>query len=110
MGTAKEFLQRLNDDQAFANEVAEAIKEKREAGATNYYETIIPVAAERGYEVTEDDLDKMNDIQSEVLNDEELGKVAGGTSCLGALATFAIFTAASAVNYSIYKLLETLQD
>ena len=51
MESAKAFIQRLNDDPVFADEVREEIKAKREAGAANYYEVIIPIAAERGYNV-----------------------------------------------------------
>ena len=99
MKTAKEFFERIQNDEAFAKEIAEACQAKRDAGATNYYETIIPVAEERGYEVTEENLDSIVENMSSELSEEELGKVAGGTSCIvvfymvGSLVSVTIATA-----------------
>lgn len=85
MKTAKELFERLKTDAAFAKEFTEALNAKREAGAKSYYETIIPAAEERGYAVTKDDIDEMLKAQEADLTPEELGKVAGGTSCIGAV-------------------------
>lgn len=81
MKTAKELFERLKTDEAFAKEFAEALKTKREAGAKSYYETYIPAAAERGYELSKEELDEIINAQETELSPEELGKVAGGTSC-----------------------------
>ena len=85
MKTAKELFERLKTDEAFAKEFAEALKTKREAGAKSYYETYIPAAAERGYELSKEELDEIINAQETELSPEELGKVAGGTSCIGAV-------------------------
>lgn len=82
MKTTKEFFDRIGTDEAFAKEVNEAIAVRREAGAGSYYETIIPVAEERGYTVTAGDLDEMYSKVSAEMSEEELGKTAGGTSCM----------------------------
>ena len=50
-------------------------------GAKSYYETIIPAAEERGYELSKEELDEIINAQETELSPEELGKVAGGTSC-----------------------------
>lgn len=81
MKTSQEFWKRLAEDEVFAGLVSEEAKAKREAGASNYYETIIPIANEHGYELTAEELQAVMEKQSAELSEEELGKVAGGTSC-----------------------------
>ena len=81
MKTAKEFMQKLNSDEAFAKQVNDAIQAKKDAGAKDYTEALLPVAAELGYEVTAEQVEAMRAKQSEVISEEELGKAAGGTSC-----------------------------
>lgn len=90
MKTSKEFFERLVNDEAFAAQVEEAIKAKREAGAANYYETIIPTANELGYEVSEEELDALNKQAELEMSEEELGKVSGGLSCLALTAALVI--------------------
>ena len=80
MKTSKEFIERLQSDEEFAKEVAEKVREKAEAGATDYKEIWIPIAAEYGYEITGEELDELNDKALNELSVDELGKVAGGTS------------------------------
>ena len=80
MKTAKELFERLRTDEAFATEFTEALQSKRKAGAKNYYETMIPAANERGYELTAKDIDELINSHDSELSPEELGKVAGGTS------------------------------
>ena len=81
MKSAKEFLERLNSDPDFAKEFSQKMLEKKEAGAKDQYDAIIPIAAELGYEITADQIKKVNEAATEELSEEELGKVAGGTSC-----------------------------
>ena len=107
MKTSKEFFERLQTDTDFANEVKEAINLKREDGATNYYETFIPVAAERGYTVTAEDLDIIAEQQTSELSEEELGKVAGGTSCIPWTYGLAMLTVASSIAITTSVSLET---
>ena len=101
MKTAEELFNRLKTDEAFASEFAGALTAKREAGAANYYETMIPAANEAGYELTKEDIDAVLDANKGELTEEELGKVAGGTSCLtaaiGMSVSSAIITYVSAV-------------
>ena len=82
MKTAKEFIEKLQNDEAFAKQVNEGIEAKKAAGAQDYSEALIPVAAELGYEITEEQVEEMMAKQSEVISEEELGKTAGGTSCV----------------------------
>ena len=73
MKTANELFERLKTDEAFAKDFTEALKARREAGAKSYYETVIPSAEKFG--------DEYIALQDTELSEEELGKVAGGTSC-----------------------------
>ena len=82
MKTSKEFFERVQNDEAFAKEVNEAFQAKRESGAKNVKEVVIPVAADFGYEITEEEIDAIYEQQSENMTEEELGKIAGGTYCV----------------------------
>ena len=97
MKTSKEFFERMQSDEAFAQEIIAALQAKREAGAKNYYETFIPVAQEHGYEITREELDEIYAAQATELTDEELGKVAGGMSCFGWVITTIIGTIVSSM-------------
>ena len=99
MNTAKDFFDRLKTDEAFAKEVSEIILAKQKAGAADVYETVIPVAEEKGYQVTKEDLDKLMEEAPAELSEEELGKVAGGTGCLIATGAIPMITL-SATNLS----------
>ena len=85
MKTLKELIERLQSDEAFAKEYTEAVKAKQDPDVKDVYGTIIPVAAQFGYEVTKKDIDEMLASASEELSAEELGKVAGGTSLFEAV-------------------------
>ena len=77
MKTSKEFIERLQSDEEFAKEVSLAFKEKYGEGED--YKAIIGIANDRGYELTEEEVDEMYENTAE-LTDEELQKVSGGTS------------------------------
>ena len=104
MKTAKELFERLKTDEAFAKEFSEALTAKREAGAKSYYETIIPAAEERGYELSKEELDEILKAQDSELSAEELGKVAGGGSCVTLVIGTIMFTIGT------YTLYEELTD
>ena len=101
MKTAKELFERLKTDEAFAKEFSEALTAKREAGAKSYYETIIPVAEERGYMVTKEDIDEMLKVHDEELSPDELGKVAGGASCIAVFVGSAFVLSVGVVSYDM---------
>ena len=110
MKTSKELFERLQKDEEFSKEYNEAIIAKREAGATSYYETFIPAANEFGYELSKEEVDAIIESQSEVLSEEELGKVSGGTSCMIASVfltiTYTIETIAVGTGYIVKKTTE----
>ena len=110
MKTSKEFFERLKADEAFAKEVGEKIAAKREAGATSYYETIIPVAAELGYEVKEEELDAISEAQSSELSEEELGKVSGGGSCLVLVTIATVLGLSASIMVSLNELSVDMPD
>ena len=80
MKTAKEFIERLKTDEEFAKEVGKEASGVIEAGENDYHKVFIPIAAKHGYEVTPEDLDSLYEEESKVLSEEELGKVAGGST------------------------------
>ena len=82
MKTSKEFFERLQSDEEFAKEVAEKAKEKVDAGETDYKAIWIPIAAEYDYEIKGEELDELYSKATVALSEEDLGKVAGGTSPL----------------------------
>ena len=89
MKTSKEFFERLQTDEAFAKEINETVKEKLDEGLTDYKEMWIPLAEKYGYELTAEELDEMYKKISAEMSDEELGKVAGGTTPVCISATLA---------------------
>ena len=104
MKTVREFIEKLNDDKAFAEEVSTKVKERIEAGETDYKAIWIPVAAEYGYELTAEELDRLSDEAAASMSDEELGKVAGGSTPICVTATV-LFTV-SVVSLSAKTVLE----
>ncbi|MBR5088791.1 MAG: hypothetical protein IK093_05135 [Ruminiclostridium sp.] len=108
MKTAKELFERLKTDEAFAKEFSEALTAKREAGAKSVYETFIPAATERGYELSKEELDEVLNAQEAELSPEELGKAAGGTSCVIAYGGMVLLGAA--VSITVGTVVETLSD
>ena len=81
MKKATDLFKRLKTDEAFAKDFTEALKVRREEGAKSYYETVIPSAEKFGYSISKEELDEYIALQDTELSEEELGKVAGGTSC-----------------------------
>ena len=81
MKTAKEFVEKLTKDEAFAREVSEKVQAKKDANAPDSADATVAVAAELGYEVTAEQVRKLRAAQNEEIGEEELGKAAGGTSC-----------------------------
>ena len=108
MKTAKEFVERLQNDEAFVKAVNDGIEARKNAGAKDYTEALIPVAAELGYEITVEQVEALRKKQSEVISEEELGKVAGGTSCLTAAVVLGTLAAYTSATYGITKGVEEL--
>ena len=116
MKTSKEFFERLQSDEAFAQEIGAKVKEKFDAGETDYKALWIPIAEEYDYELNEAELDEMYEKAVSEMSDEELGKVAGGatpfaigivplTIMLGASATV-VASASASISYITAKLHE----
>ena len=104
MKTSKEFFERLQTDSAFAKEVSEKLQAKADAGETDYKAVWISLAAEYGYELTEAELDEINEKATSELSDEELGKVAGGSTPICVLVSLGTVFSASTVVYSACTL------
>ncbi|MBR5088790.1 MAG: hypothetical protein IK093_05130 [Ruminiclostridium sp.] len=98
MKTAKELIERLQNDEAFAKEYTEALKAKQESGTNDVYESVIPVAAGFGYEITNKDIDEIRASADEELSADELGNAAGGTFAIaGAVAAVLFGTGVAAI-------------
>ena len=106
MKTAKEFIEKISSDEAFAKAVNEAIQAKKNAGAKDYTEALLPVAASLGYEITAEQVEEFLARQSEVISEEELGKAAGGTSCASLAAFFLGVGALGGAAYGVGELLD----
>ena len=94
MKTSKEFFEKLQNDEAFEQEIGTKVKEKFDAGEKDYKGIMISIASEYGYELTGEELDEMNEKLSAELSEEELGKVAGGSTplCAGMSIVTLVFT------------------
>ena len=106
MKTAKEFLERIANDEAFAKAVSDGIQAKKDSGAKDYTEALLPVAAELGYEITEEQVESMLEKQSEAISEEELGRTAGGTSCclaFGFVATIVVASGTAGIGYGVQE-------
>ncbi len=79
MKSSKELFERLQKDEEFAKQFADLVQSKRDSGAKNYYETLIPAASELGYELTMETVDEFLQQNYGEISEEELGKVAGGS-------------------------------
>ena len=82
MKNSKDFFDRIAGDEAFAQEIGKKVKTKIDAGETDYKKIWIPIAEEYGYEISPDELDEMIEDAKAELSDEELTRVAGGTTPL----------------------------
>ena len=69
--------------------------------ATIVSEPFIPAANDLGYELSKEEVDAIIESQSEVLSEEELGKVSGGTSCMTASIVFSITYTAATISITI---------
>lgn len=101
MKTTREFIEKLSSDNTFAAEVSAKAQQRIEAGEHDYKAVWIPVAAEYGYELTAEELDSLNDDACAALSDEELGKVAGGSTPICVTATVLVTVSVVSVSAKI---------
>ena len=78
MKTTADFIERLRNDEAFTNEIKEKVSTALENGSTDYTMILIDIGAEYGYEIDGSMITELNS-DVDVLSEEELGKVSGGT-------------------------------
>lgn len=106
MKTTKDFIERLKTDEDFLKRIVQKSNDASASGEKDYKKIIIPIAAEEGYELSEEDLDSMYEEHSAELSEEELGKVAGGTSPLFVIAS--VFLSTGSVLISLETVSVTL--
>ena len=70
----------MQSDKDFAAQTAEKVKAAKDAGAEDLFAAASAAAKELGYEISPEQIKDIS-AQSEDISEEELGKVAGGTSC-----------------------------
>ena len=80
MKTAKEYIERMQSDKDFAAQIAEKVKAAKDTGAEDLFAAVSAAAKDLGYEISPEQVKEIS-AQSEDISEEELGKVAGGTSC-----------------------------
>ena len=106
MSSTKDFIERLKTDEDFLKLIVQKVNAASDKGEKDYKKIIIPIAAEEGYELSEDELDSLYETGSAELSEEELGKVAGGTSPLFLIAS--VFLSTGSVLISLETVSVTL--
>ncbi|MBR3237569.1 MAG: hypothetical protein IKF99_03935 [Oscillospiraceae bacterium] len=81
MKTAKEYVERMRGDKAFAAQMNEKVKALLDAGEKDAFSAVSKAAKELGYEISPEQVREINKPNEDV-SEEELGKLAGGTSCI----------------------------
>ena len=92
MKSFKELIEKMNDDQDFVakfNEIAGTKAKDQEN--LDAYALLSLAAADLGYEVSREEWEELKASQSEVLTEEELGKVSGGISPIISWVTIATY-------------------
>ena len=98
MKTAKEYIERMRSDKDFAAQMNEKVKALLAAGEKDVFAAVSKAARELGYEISPEQVKEINK-PNEDISEEELGKLAGGTSCTPALvpvASLLVFTSIDA--------------
>ncbi len=101
MKTAKEFMQDLKDDETLMTAFRNHVKDRQETGETDYKAIIISFADEKGYAVTEEELDDLYEANAAELSEEELGKVAGGTNMTAITEIYVTANPVSMLSFSV---------
>jgi len=90
----KAFLEKINEDQALKERMGKIVKESTQE---NVFANCNAVAAELGYTITQEDMKTFADEYQADLDDEDLDKVAGGTTPTTAIVSAAVIASGSIV-------------
>ena len=91
MKTAKEYIERMQNDKDFVAQMGEKIRAAQEAGEKDVFTAVSAAAKELGYDISPEQVKEISE-QSEDISEEELGKVAGGSTCTPAFIISGIMT------------------
>ena len=91
MKTAKEYIEKMQNDKDFVAQMSEKVKDAQEAGAKDVFTAVSAAAKELGYDVSPEQVKEIS-AQNEDISEEELGKVAGGSTCTPAFIISGIMT------------------
>lgn len=91
MKTAKEYIERMQNDKDFVAQMGEKVRAAQEAGEKDIFAAVSVAAKELGYDISPEQVKEISE-QSEDISEEELGKVAGGSSCSPAFLISSIMT------------------
>ena len=102
MKAFRELIEDLQKDEALAAKFSEAVNAKAEDAGKEEdpFGAIAEIAAEFGYEADPEELKELAVEQQENLSEEELGKVAGGSSPFCIATASVLTTLVSAVSVS----------
>ena len=98
MKTAKEYIERMQSDKEFAAQMSEKAKALLTAGEKDVFAAVSKAAKELGYELSPEQVREINK-RNEDISEEELGKLAGGTSCFPVAVS--VLTASAAISVGV---------
>ena len=98
MKTAKEYVERMRGDKAFAAQMNEKVKALLDAGEKDAFSAVSKAAKELGYEISPEQVREINKPNEDV-SEEELGKLAGGTSCIALTVVVSVTASCSSISF-----------
>ena len=104
MKTLKDLVEAMGDEN-FLNEFSEDVRKLSEEKKIESKDAFIAVAKEKGYEISSEEMEELANQNAELMSDEELGKVAGGSSPVCLIATIVGFVTATD-SYIVSKILD----
>ena len=105
MKTLKDLIEDLNDE-SFLKEFTDELLKLSEEKKIEQKDAFFAIAKEKGYEISPEEIEELAKQKEELMNDEELGKVAGGitpTTVTVALFVTAFGGATAAGTYVLTK-------
>ncbi len=94
MKTAKDYIERMRSDKEFVAQMREKIKAAQDAGEKDSFAAVSRAARELGYDVSPEQVREISRLNEDV-SEEELGKIAGGTSCTALISWVSIVSTLS---------------
>ena len=103
MKTAKEYIERMRSDKDFAAQMSKKVKALLDAGEKEPFVAISKAAKELGYEISPEQVREINKPNEDV-SEEELGKLAGGTSCIALTVVVSVTASVAAGGLAVVSI------